>query len=346
MRTLNVLLFADDRPGHYTLAEGIVAAMARRRSVAVTRIVIRRPRWLPARLLSALVNRGTDPAFLLRAVYGLSANDLPPAGAVVSAGGDTLAANVAAARLLGVPNVFYGSLRRYREEDFALVLTSYERHRTRPRHLVTPKPNKLDPDTIGPPPTAAGAGQPPRVAGLLVGGEAGTVHFAGADWRRLTGFLRAQSRAHATRWIVATSPRTPAPYADELTRLAAEPDGPIERLIDFRKAGPGQLAAFFGAVDTVAVTADSSSMLSEAIWVRRPVVALAPADFRLTPDELDYRRFLEASGWSTVVAIAGLTPETFVAALARVTPLQANPLDRLADELAARLPGLLVDPPR
>lgn len=339
---LEILHLADERPGHYSLAEGIIAAIGRRRATVVHRVEVRRPRWLPARLLSALVNGSVAPQAILRRVYGLDAGRLPLGGLIVSAGGDTLAANVAAARLLGVPNIFYGSLRRYREEDFALVMTSYARHAARPRHLVTPKPNKLDPDTIMPKDGGRrfGPDAPPRIAGLLVGGDAGTVSFSDGDWQTLREFLTATHAAHGTRWIVSTSPRTSAAAAEAFAALALKSGGPIARFVDFRSSGPGTLGPVLAEAEVIAVTSDSSSMLSEAIWVRRPVVALTPAGATLPADEQDYRRFLEQSGWCRSLALAGLTPASFVAALGEIAPMRENPLDLLATQIAQRLPML------
>jgi mitochondrial fission protein ELM1 len=282
------------------------------------------------------------PETILSRVYGLPPGQLPKAALVVSAGGDTLAANIATARLLGVPNIFYGSLRRYRETDFALVLTSYARHTGRARHLVTPKPNKLDPDTLPRPrgAQALGPGSPPHTAGLIVGGDAGTVHFSHTDWQRVIAFLRAQKAAQGTNWIAATSPRTPAAAADAFAALAAETDGPLAHFIYFRERGPGTLGRLFAAAEAILVTADSSSMLSESIWVRRPVIAISPENAALPGDEQDYRQFLEESGWTQALPIRDLTPETFLGTLARITPLSENPLDLLAARLADRLPQL------
>ena len=51
MGPLRILHLSDDRPGHYHLAEGVIAAAGRLREVACERRVIQR-RWLiPARLL-------------------------------------------------------------------------------------------------------------------------------------------------------------------------------------------------------------------------------------------------------------------------------------------------------
>ena len=128
MRPLSVLLLSDDRPGHYHLAEGVIAAIARVRPVETSRLLVRRRRWLPGRVLAELLLRGLPPRSLLAFGYGLDTRQLPKTDLIVSAGGETLVANAAMARLTGAPNIFCGSLRRLPPEAFALVVSSYARH--------------------------------------------------------------------------------------------------------------------------------------------------------------------------------------------------------------------------
>lgn len=335
MTALTALLISDGKPGHFHLADGILAAAQRLRPLDIHRLAVRRPRWLTPGLLWRLSTSGLSPTVVLGYAYGIDATTLPNAGLVVSAGGDTLAANIAASRLLGAPNIFYGSLRRYDPEQFALVLTSYERNATKPRHVMTLKPSRLDPDTL--PPVSGGAPRPPKFAGFLVGGDAGTVRFAAQDWSRLATFLEATNKAHGTRWIVSNSPRTPSDVSDALARRAAEPGGPILELIDVRRAGTGSLDKLFAAAEMIIVTADSSSMVSEAVWARRPVLAVSPAGMTLPPDEQEYRRYLETNRWVGALDIASLTPVSLLAALAAVRPLAENPLDRLGAVLKAHV---------
>ncbi|MBX9927153.1 MAG: nucleoside-diphosphate sugar epimerase, partial [Hyphomicrobiaceae bacterium] len=108
---LPVLLITDGKPGHASLSEAIVAAVERRREVRLTTLRVDRPAWLPPRVLSGLTNAN---ASLTPRLLGLDLGKVEPPGLVVSAGGDTLAANVFAARRFGCANVFYGSLRAYR----------------------------------------------------------------------------------------------------------------------------------------------------------------------------------------------------------------------------------------
>ena len=126
MRVLTALLFSDGRPGSYHLAEGIVTAINHIRPVVTVRLEVSRG-WWSGKILALLINAGASPHWVLKKVYGLDPDALPPADLIVSSGAETLPANIAAARILDVPNIYYGSLRWYRTTDFTLVLTSYAR---------------------------------------------------------------------------------------------------------------------------------------------------------------------------------------------------------------------------
>lgn len=342
---LAILILSDERPGHYHLAEGVAAAIARRLPVAVSRMTIERRKLAPGRLLASAYMLGMPPSALLRAGYTIAPHQLPAANLVISAGGDTLAANAAAARVLGASNIFCGTLRHLPAEAFDLVISSYARHAGLPHHLVTLKPNGIDPDSLprrgGP--LAFGPGRPPRTAGLLVGGPSGLFAWRDDEWQRLAGFLSDSFRSCGTRWTVSTSRRTPGAVGDLLQALAREPNGPIAELIDFRSAGPGTLPRLFGSVEAILATEDSSTMLSEAVCARLPVVGVSPERHDFKEEEREYRALLIAEGWCRSLPLAALAPETFLTALADVKPLQVNHLDRLAADLAERLPHIFRD---
>jgi mitochondrial fission protein ELM1 len=341
MASIRVLILSDSRPGHYHLSEGIAAAIARRRAVEIAWCDVRRRGW-PGWLLARLVNRDTDPAWILKFVYGLDHAWLPKAGLVLSAGAETLAANICIARLTHTPNIFYGSLRRFRPEDFALVLSSYAQHASHSRIAMTLKPSRLDPDTL---PVRAkrprlGPAEPPRIAGLLIGGDAGAIRYQDTDWKKLLAFIETSHEALGTRWIVSNSRRTAPEVSDALDNWARRREGPIEKFIDVRSSGPGTLFKVFEQAELIVCTDDSSSMVSEAIWARLPVLGVTPERCRFTPEEEGYRSFLIASGWCRSIPIAALTLDQFLSAAGEVTPLSENPLDRLAGLLRERLPEL------
>ncbi|MEZ5855218.1 MAG: ELM1/GtrOC1 family putative glycosyltransferase [Hyphomicrobiaceae bacterium] len=260
MTAIPILILSDGRPGHYHLSEGIGAAITRRRPTVIQRIDVRRRKWMPARVQAGLLRAGLAPGLVLRLAYGLKGRDLPQARAVISAGGDTLGATVAAGRVLGAESIYCGTLRHFSPSDLSLVVSSYERHRALSRHLVALKPNGIDPDTL--PSRLAGLasprGAPPQMAGLLIGGQSGLFSYQRAEWDRLVAFIEASHAAHGTRWIVSTSRRSPGFVGDMVQALAGRSPA-VARFIDFRTAGPGTLPELFGSVEALVVTEDSNT---------------------------------------------------------------------------------------
>lgn len=343
MRKLEVLLLSDGRPGHYHLAEGVVAALGRLAELHVRRLEIRPVKWVPHRFLARLLeSRSISPTALLRLGYGLSPSAVGRADVVVSAGGDTLLANAAAARLTGAQNIFCGTLRKLGPESFTLIVSSYRRHKGLPRHLVALKPNKMDPDALGRPRQVPhyGPAHPPRLAGLLIGGDSGFFHYTPAEWDRLLGFAGELSRAWGTRWLLSTSRRT-SPHAAEAAARLARDRSVVEEFIDYRSAGPGTLPQIFGKVEVVLCTEDSSTMISEAVSLRLPVIGVSPARHAFKPEEAEYRQLMLEEGWCRFLPIGELDVARFGAALESIRPLQEHHLDRLARQLEERLPGLM-----
>jgi mitochondrial fission protein ELM1 len=340
IRPLKTLLFTDNKPGHYQQAEGVLAAIARLRPVETQRVALQRRFWVPARALHRLVNRGVSPRLVLRLGYGIGPRDIAGADLVVSAGGKTLAANAAAAKLLGVPNIFCGTLRRLAPEHVRIAIVNLERLAARPNHLLALPPSPFEaPAARKREPLAFGT--LPRRAGLLVGGDSGSVRYGKGDWARLIAFLCDAHQRHGLRWLVTTSRRSSPEVADALAALAERSDGPIERFVDYRVAGPGTLDDILASAQAILVTADSTNMITQAVCAHLPVVGVASEARVMEGREVEYRAFLARSGWYRSLTFSELAPESFLDALAELTPRKTSALDDLAAALVRRLPELL-----
>jgi mitochondrial fission protein ELM1 len=246
---------------------------------------------------------------------------------------------------LQIPSIFCGSLLRGLEpENFSLIVSSYDRDAANGRYLVTLKPSSIDPDALGRPASVPRYGPylHPQLAGFLVGGNAGPFRYRRDEWDRLLGFLAEISKAWGTRWLVSTSRRTPDYVADKIAELAKD-ETVVARFIDYRTQGPGTLPEVFAKAEIILCTEDSSTMISEAVSARLPVVGVSPRAHRFTDEERSYRNFLIGNGWCRVLPIAELTPAAFARALSEIEPLAENPLDALAGKLKDRLPQLFRD---
>jgi uncharacterized protein len=340
---LKIIFLADTRPGHYHLAQGVIAALARLRPVDVTRIEVKRKWIVPTRWLRRRITAKTFfPPRMLRMAYRIDAYALPKADLVVSAGGETQMPNICVSRFLGVPSIFCGSLLRgLGPENFNLIVSSYDRDAGSDRHMVVLKPSAIDPDALGRPAEVPryGPDRHPKLAGLLIGGNAGPFRYRPKEWDRLLAFAAEVSKAWGTRWLISTSRRTPDFVADRFAALAQD-SSVVERFIDYRMAGPGTLPQVFATADVIVCTEDSSTMISEAVSARLPVIGVAPTAHRFTDEEQNYRAFLVANNWCRVLPIAELTPTSLARALAEIEPIAENPLDALAAKLKQRLPEL------
>jgi len=340
MRPLTALLLSDGRPGSYHLSEGIISAVNLYRPATITRLEVRR-RWWSGKVLAVLVNAGVPARWLLKIVHGVDADALPAADLIVSSGAETLAANIALARILKVPNIVYGSLRWFRRDDFALVLTSYARHAEGTHHLMVLKPSSAVADAKPKPEVhELGPDRPPKVAGLLVGGSTRGFDFTGDYWRRLAQFVALTHETYGTRWIISNSRRSPETASDAMAAVAALIGENGAKFIDVRKAGSDTVRPLFQEAEAIVCTADSSTMVSEVVSAMLPAVGVTPERYRFTREENAYRSYLIANGWCRHVPILELSPERFLAELDRIEPLKDNPLKELAATLRDRLPEL------
>ncbi|MGI9521273.1 MAG: ELM1/GtrOC1 family putative glycosyltransferase [Hyphomicrobiaceae bacterium] len=332
MSPTKVLLISDRRPGHTNLSEGIAAAFARRRSTEVNRIEVSRGGW-PGPMAALATRSPFTPERILSIIYGLDEQDLPDADVIISAGAETLAANVCSAKLKSAKNIFYGSLRQYRAADFALVMTSYKRSVTAPNMVQFLKPSALDPDKL---PDLSGGG-PPRVLGLLLGGPTRNTRFSESEWKSLVDLVENSYRTNGIRWHVSDSRRTPHVASDMFRAKASDADGAIVQFISSGSPSSPPLSDLFAKVDGVVCTSDSSSMVSEAVWARRPLVAAEPLKFKISRNEQEYRRWLTQNRWCATAKISRLRPESLITAFESVVPRKANALEELADLLESRL---------
>jgi uncharacterized protein len=341
---LRVWALSDGRPGHYNQARGIVAALQRVRPVSVHWIDVRLRVGLARALLRRRLNRAPRPTGLtmLRAACRLGA--LPAGGCdlIVSAGGRTSFANAWLAGVLGVPNVFAGSLRGLHAGLFKAVLTLEPLPGAPACNLVLDVP----PSALTPEGLRAGArrlrealGDDQRLWALMLGGDGAGYRFRQDDWRQLAQALSRLSARHGVRWLLLGSRRTGG-AAQRILQAHLDPSV-IARSCWFGGAVPCDTEAFLGAAERVLVTEDSMTMLSEAIASRRPVYSLRPA--AAAPDDR-YRQAVERFAARGLICRRGIEdlvrdPEALEATACHV--LEHAPLVALGERLSAHL-GLQV----
>ncbi len=333
---MKVLILRDRRPGHFNQSEGVVKALERLRPVDAARVDLAVPRLFRGRLVrTALRALRANPAVALSLLHGIRLQTIVPPDLIVSAGGDTLAANQLLAGHFEVPNIFIGSLREADETAFTAVLTIYPSVAVRPRHILTLKPPPFDPDDIAAPrPIRAIDDLRGATASLLVGGPSGSHDWSEPDWQALLGAVATLSVRCGLTWTISNSRRTPEAVSDRLRALSQQHPN-VTGFIDIREAGSGSATELYAA-DIIAVTDDSATMLMEGVAARRPVIALAPQDHRPSRDD-EAVDALEEAKRLVRLRLAEIAPEAFADAVTNIELLTENPLDALARQLKEAL---------
>lgn len=277
-RPLQVLLLSDGLPGHGNQARGLVNWLRSRYKLDCHEQEVRlRLRPLARLLMPWLLRLGRPGAGLVRCFYRLGPTPAGVPDLIVSAGGNTSFLNVALARLKGVPNVFLGSKRRLRSNDFAAHLTLQPTGE--PHNIVMELvPTLTDVETQ----REAGdtlrrelgieAGE--KLYALIIGGNGAGFTYDEGTWQQLTQLATELAQRDRCRWLLTTSRRTGG--AGEAV-LRTSLDGPL--LADsvwWSEAPRKVMNAYLGAADAVLVTADSMSMINECIASGKPTLLLEP----------------------------------------------------------------------
>jgi len=106
---------------------------------------------------------------------------------------------------------------------------------------------------------------------LIIGGPNPFWSINLAPLQETVGDMVRQAKAKGGSIIATTSPRTPSVIGKQVAAVLQSSG------IPFLLAGPGKpppLSSMLGAADSIRVTADSVSMVSDAIWTGKPVAVL------------------------------------------------------------------------
>ncbi len=239
-----IALFCDGRPGHEKQSRGIVKALQRYISVEVHEIRIRK-----RTLFQELCAYAGYVAGRQKTVSVGDHKEL-----IIGCGSRT-----------HIPMLVYA---RGKTARTVVCMTPPWPLRSRFDLCCSPMHDRVAPAdniivTIGPPNTAEAGGDHDPTAGLLCIGGLDPSSHVWEEERLLDNIRALLEKADLRRWTLTSSPRTPQQTETALQALADE----FSRvtLIPFSQTGPGWIEEQYRRHQTVWITADSISMVYEAL---------------------------------------------------------------------------------
>lgn len=337
---LRVLVLSDGQPGHFNLSRGVVAALRRIQPVQESRVTMRLRVGLARNLLRVYLNgvhRPASPAWL-RLFYRMNHFPADACDLIVSAGGKTSFANAWLAKRMGVPNVYAGSLRRLSSGLFCVVLTLEPISGAASNLVLDLPPSAIDFDELqiqGEHFLQQLGMAEQRCWTVMIGGDGAGYQYRRQDWQNLLRMLDALARCYGIRWLLVSSRRT----GKRVEQLLGP--GMDKQLVAaqhwYGKGDACRVEAYLGAAERVFVTEDSMTMLTEAIYSRRPVVSLSPEHAVPSDRYAGMVKGFADRGYLCCYALAELAQHPQLLESKQCRVLKTSPLDGLAEQLAKRL---------
>ncbi|MDF2181186.1 ELM1/GtrOC1 family putative glycosyltransferase [Neptuniibacter sp. CAU 1671] len=274
MSKLQVWVLYDGKPGHLSQSLGLAQQLSRHLDADIHTIKAKVAGPL-RRLALGLCRLPLMPARLIAALYRMSLPKQAP-DLVISFGGKVVPLNAALAHRFSCANILIGNryglspalfnvLVNARSEGLAnQVVTQVPFCRQMSRQLNARE--QLDLQALRFNDAACWT--------LLIGGDGSGYSYTEQDWQALVASMVQLADTHNIRWLVSTSRRTPQ-WVEQLLETS-DVQKRAEKVILFNRQ-PESIKPLLLAGQRLFVTADSLSMLTEAISCDRPVVSVAPS---------------------------------------------------------------------
>lgn len=191
--------------------------------------------------------------------------------AIVSTLGRGEAQGAFLARFWNVPAIHLGRPKRMRRDFFSFVV-AHPGEEDESADLSLPiAPTRITPSRRHDPSGARGG---PRVCLLLGGNARGVIEYEDSFWARCVDVGRATADAHQANISIITAPRTGREAETFILEAAAPAGNAIDTLIVFGQGTNTDIAPELARSDVIIVTAESISMMSDALASGARVVAV------------------------------------------------------------------------
>ena len=285
MKALKVLLISDGKSGHMTQSLGLVNYLKKKFSVQDETLQIRPRIKIANYFLCKLLNKNNRSAdFFFRVFYKfdtLQVEFFKP-DLIISAGGNTCGINALLAKKYNCKNLYFGSLRGHQPQLFSGVITTVMPDVDN-SIILDVVPTLIDTEKLQ---EAANsflkvhsdifAGTTKNLWVLLIGGDGSGYSYSREDYKNMITGMVALAKKYEIHWLVTTSRRTGVENEKYIQSLL-QGQNDIAYAVYFNENPEKIMQAYLGAGEIIFCTEDSTSMVSEAIISKKPVITLRGA---------------------------------------------------------------------
>ncbi|MCP5162592.1 MAG: mitochondrial fission ELM1 family protein [Hahellaceae bacterium] len=324
---LSIWLLTDGLPGHANQSKGIIRALNRRYQPQVYEINVSLKHKALRALTRLLANKvPASLPHLWQWFYQIEDRGAPKPDLIISAGGNTLGANISLAAYHQCRNIFSGTIKGYGAEKLDLIIT-VSPIKNASNNLVL----DLPPSVIEPGDAAVSTS---GLCSLLIGASGAGYDYSEQDWLNLASGINNLSEREGIRWLITTSRRTD-PAVEDLLEKHLDPKH-IAEAVWFSRNPAKVMKRFLESADAVFVTEDSLTMVAEAIFSRRGVCTLQPKQMHPVDNDEQALKKYQTLGYIRRVPLESLIS-------VELSGLRAAELPDIDETIAAAVEKLLND---
>lgn len=273
-----VWVVSDGVAGHFRQSEGLILALKQQFDIEEYWLTIRLKNGLYRQMLKwGLNHQKTCFGLLPWAYQDLNLPKQSP-DIVLGAGGKSMYAVASLAQHYQAKSIFVGSLRGLNPSVFDLILTlddlDYPNHirvdvapmPITPQSLAQAKQQWLNEQAISELSTP--------IFTMLIGGDGAGVKYQATDWEQLAEHMNQLAERYQAKWLVTTSRRTPI-EAEHILQQRLNVHHVLQATY-WHQQPKKVMQAYLGLADKVFVTAESMTMITEAVYTQKDVIAVLP----------------------------------------------------------------------
>lgn len=275
-----IIILTDGRPGHMTQAEGVARLLQQQSNYHIKYLNIYALKKWQKLIARFILNYADLSQHAFKFLAPLTDTILwSQVAYIVSAGGDTLVANVLLKRYVllhnpQVKNIILSSLHGIAAQNFDIIFTIDQQKQALQPYCYYPiSPNKM---------TARSENiaqlkqqwQVKQVITVCIGADVAQLSIGSVqDWREYISVLKQQFPQHQL--LITTSRRTPAAFEKALQQALVCVLATSDQLFLYQQQQANVVEMILMA-DFVVLSQDSGSMISEAVMAAKPVLIVQP----------------------------------------------------------------------
>lgn len=290
---IRVLWIKDDRLGHLSKVEGTLYALSLSLRLEIHEVEVR---WRPGffrQIASLFFSEKTPiPFFIFLKNYNPKPIDL-----VISSGGKTEWVNARLAYYHQAQNIYIGSLRCNKPNNYNLLPIVTDKIKHVPYLSIDLIPSSLTYKLCRQQAEKELAHLNEKYWTLIIGGNGSGCIWTKDDWKQLAKGIKYLAKNNRVKLLITTSPRT-GKKAENILKKYFQHNPQTELIILFNQSKFDPcIKALMGKAEAIFVTEDSSTMVNEAIFSKRPVYTLKPKLSVLESKTESYLTMLEIKNY-------------------------------------------------